>query len=392
MKVLALSSGTSADGIDVALAELSDQDGVATMRPLAYREEAWPGRQREEILAAMPPAPIDALQLCRLDTRIGQTFADVAARAVADWTAADLIVSHGQTLAHWTQGAVALGTLQLGSPAWIAAATGTPVISDLRTADIAHGGHGAPLASTLDGLWLADRPTAAVNIGGIANLTIVGTGRIRTGDTGPGNCLIDAVMQIEHQVPYDAGGVMAAAGQVQPEALAALLADEFYTHPLPRSTGRETFHTEYVTRTLAAAGLAMPQGADLIATLTELTARTVADVIASEGVARVVVSGGGAFNPTLLARLGHHLPDQQVLTSTELGLPVQAKEGFLFALLGYLAARGLPGTIPAGPRPAPQATGSAVPVILGSLTPPAPAPCPPAEAAVHALHLEEGSL
>ncbi|HLS15212.1 MAG TPA: anhydro-N-acetylmuramic acid kinase [Beutenbergiaceae bacterium] len=392
MKVLALSSGTSADGIDVALAELSDQDGVATMRPLAYREEDWPARQREEILAAMPPAPIDAVQLCRLDTGIGQTFADVAARAVADWAAADVIVSHGQTLAHWTEGAAALGTLQLGSPAWIAAATGTPVVSDLRTADIAHGGHGAPLASTLDGLWLADRPTAAVNIGGIANLTIVGDGRVRTGDTGPGNCLIDAVMQAEHQAPYDAGGVLAATGQVQPQALETLLADEFYTHPLPRSTGRETFDSGYVARTLAAAGVPMPQGADLIATLTELTAATIAAVIATEGAGRVVVSGGGAFNPTLLARLGHHLPDHQVLTSTELGLPVQAKEGFLFALLGYLAARGLPGTIPAGPPPAPQATGSAVPVILGSLTPPAPAPCPPAATAVHTLRLEEGSL
>lgn len=395
VKVLALMSGTSADAIDVALADLRDDDGVAQLRTIAHAEEPWEPGLRTEILAALPPARLDALAFCALDTRIGQAFADVAARAVAAWGPVELIVSHGQTFAHWTRDDHALGTLQLGAPAWIAAATGTPVVHDLRTSDIAHGGHGAPLASTLDALWLGDVPSAAVNIGGIANLTLVSDGVVLTGDTGPGNCLIDEVMQKTYDQPYDAGGALAATGEVDEVALGALLADGFYTLPLPRSTGRETFDAGYVARALGAAGISVPNGADLVATLTELTARTISEAIltAEHPVQRVVLSGGGAFNPVLLARLRDHLAEHQVLTSTELGLPAQAKEAYLFALLGYLAARGLPGTVPAGPDvDGIQATGSALPVVLGSLTPPAPAPCPPAGTAVHTLQLEEGRL
>lgn len=400
MRVLGMLSGTSADAIDVALAQIDDDDqGHAHMHTLGHAELPWPDGLRDQILAALPPARVDLLQVCALHTRLGQAFAGAAATAVDRWGPVDLIASHGQTLAHWVEHDTALGTLQLGAPAWITAATGVPVISDLRTPDVAAGGHGAPLASTLDALWLADQPTTVINIGGIANLTVLAGSEVVTGDTGPGNCLIDAAMQHHHGVRYDDGGRVAASGTVDHDALQVLLADPFYQVAMPRSTGREHFDTGYVSHTLRRAGVPVPAGADLITTLTELTARTIADAVrAAVGLdparapRRVVVSGGGAANPTLLRMLGVHLPG--VRSSTRMGLPAQAKEGYLFALLGYLAARGLPGTVAAatpGPHDGPgrrQATGAPHPVVLGSLTPPAPALCPPGTTPIRRLTID----
>jgi len=414
-------SGTSADAIDVALADIDDDDaGHATLRPLRHAELPWPDGLGGHILDALPPARMDLVQVCALDARLGQAFARAARWAIDQWGPMDLISSHGQTLAHWVDATstTALGTLQLGAPAWIARTTATPVISDFRSSDIAHGGHGAPLASTLDRLWLGERPTAAINIGGIANLTLV-AGGVVTGDTGPGNCLIDDAVRQHFAMPYDREGAIAAAGEVHREALQVLLADPFYATAMPRSTGREYFDAAYVTRTLDAAGVQVPQGADLIATLTHLTGHTIARAVSAASAGRpqperVVVSGGGAANPTLMRLLNKLLPG--VCTSTELGLPAEAKEGYLFALLGYLSARGLPGTVPAHDAPASvrapaastraaatasaqegraawpqhparQATGADRPVVLGSLTPPAPAPCAPARSAIHTLSI-----
>ncbi|WP_163542938.1 anhydro-N-acetylmuramic acid kinase [Occultella kanbiaonis] len=401
MRVLALSSGTSVDAIDVALAELDDADGVVRMRMVAHTERSWPAQLRRRILAALPPAATDLGEVCRLDTEIGQAFADVGARAIEEWGAVDLVVSHGQTVHHWVEhgppdggagagdrAGSARGTLQLGSAAWIAARTGRPVIHDLRTADIAAGGQGAPLVSLLDALWLGDRPTAALNIGGIANITLVGDGPVRTGDTGPGNCLLDEAIAARTGHSFDPDGALAAAGRVDPPALAALLADPYYARPLPKSTGRETFDGGYVTAALGAAGVPVPSGNDLFATLTELTVRTIAEAIGRDGARteRVVVSGGGVRNATLMAGLRSRLPG--VITSDALGLAAEAKEAYLFALLGYLSARGLPGTAPGVGRR--RATGARSAVVLGSLTPPAPAPCPPGRDPVHTLVLEEG--
>lgn len=360
MKVLGLLSGTSVDAIDAALAEIEADGDTVVLRPLGHAAYPWPPDLRAALLGALPPANPGVGTWCRLDAEAGRAFGAAATRALAELGDADLVCSHGQTLHHWVEDGRALGTLQVGNPAWIHAATTRPVVSDLRTADLAAGGQGAPLASTLDALWLGDLPTAALNLGGIANVTLVGPDRSPVcGDTGPANCLLDSAA-------YDAGlradvdGRLALAGRVDQDALVTLLADPYYARTLPKSTGREYFHPRYVSDLL---GDRAPRGPDLFATLVELSARTVADALAAQPpVRRVVVSGGGVHNPALMARLSALLP-APVVTSDTLGLPADAKEGYLFALLGYLSAHGLPGTVPG-------VTGATRATVLGSLTPP----------------------
>lgn len=375
MRVLGLSSGTSIDAIDIALARIEPgpDPGVLRLEPLGHLECAWDGELRAALLAVLPPAQCSVAQWCQLETRVGQAFAEAAAHALSELGPADLICSHGQTLYHWVDDGRAHGTLQLGEPAWIHARTGLPVVHNLRAADIAAGGHGAPLVSLLDQLWLADQPTAVVNIGGIANVTLLGTDAHRTGDTGPGSCLLDAAANARG-ARYDADGQWARSGTPDEAALQVLLDDPYYRQPFPRSTGREYFHREYVTERLRAAGVSMPSGDDLFTTLTELTARTIGDALSDGQAQRLVVSGGGTRNPALMERLaGLGIP---MHTTTDLGLPSDAKEAYLFALLGYLGVAGLPGTAPADPGQPDgrRVTGAELPAVLGSLTPPAPPP------------------
>lgn len=365
MRVLGMMSGTSVDAIDLAVAEFTDLDGAVDMRLVWHGEVAWQPEVRAAILAALPPATSTVAQWCRLDTQVGQEFGRAARWAVDQAGPVDLIASHGQTLFHWVDDGRALGSLQVGNPAWIHAATGEPVIGDFRVADIAAGGQGAPLTSTFDQLWLGSTRTAVLNLGGIANVSLVGgDDGVLTGDTGPANCLLDAAAQREFGLPSDLDGALATAGAIDTEALDALLADPYYGAPLPKSTGREYFDAAYVSRVLAPRKLAGP---DLFATLTELTARTVADVVHAFDAERVVASGGGIRNAFLMERL-RALLGVPLLTSDELGLPSDAKEAYVFALLGYLSATGRPGTaLTADGR---AATGADRPVQLGTLTPP----------------------
>ncbi|MCB7137886.1 anhydro-N-acetylmuramic acid kinase [Cellulosimicrobium marinum] len=390
MIVLGLSSGTSVDAIDAAAADLTlGPDGVLRMRPLGHTEYSWPAALRERILAALPPAAVGVAEVAQLDTLIGQEIGRAGRRAIDDVAGgdADLVASHGQTLYHWVVGARARGSLQLGNAAWIAEHVKRPVVSDFRVADIAAGGHGAPLVSVLDALWLGRDPddadaglTAALNVGGIANVTLVGRvdDPVTGWDTGPGNCLLDVAVTAltDGRLTYDRDGALAAQGTVDEVALAALLDDPYFAAPAPKSTGRELFDATYVARRLAAVrpGLAGP---DLVATLTELTAVSVADALAGHGVRRVVVSGGGARNPVLLDRLRVALdarvaPGCAVVTADDLGMPGDAKEAYLFALLGFLSAHGLPGTAAGEHRR--RATGARRAAVLGSLTPPGPLP------------------
>lgn len=371
MIVIGLMSGTSMDGLDVAAAEFGLSGGVLTLRPLGATEFAWPPETRERLLALLPPSRVTLEEVCALDTLIGQASARAAAQAVERFAGgrADLVVSHGQTVFHWVEGGRALGTLQLGQPAWITEATGLPVVSDIRSRDISAGGQGAPLASTLDALWLApedgaDRERrAALNLGGIANVTVVGAPGepLVAFDTGPANCLLDAAAHrlTGGRSSHDTDGRMARAGAVRRDLLDRLLDEPYYRLPPPKSTGRELFTTDYVQR--HAAGLSPLADEDLMATLTELTAVTVADACRPFGLAEVVVSGGGVRNPALLDALRGRLAPARVVTSDERGLPAGDKEAYLMALLGFLSWHQIPGVVPG-------ATGSGVPRVLGRIT------------------------
>lgn len=369
MIVVGLISGTSIDGIDVALADLDLVDGEVVMAPRGHRDVAYSADLTAEIAGILPPAGTTLEAVCRIDTRIGQEFAAAAAAAIDDLDGhADLVVSHGQTVFHWVDGGVALGTLQLGQPAWIAERTGLPVVSDVRSADVAGGGHGAPLAATLDVLVLGDRPepAAALNLGGIANVTVVRPDADPVAfDTGPANALIDAAARMVSggREQRDDGGRRAARGSIDERLLAALLDDPYYALDPPKSTGRELFHTDHLRDAVARSGSTAIADDDLLATVTALTARTVAGACARFAVAEVVASGGGTHNPTLMAALRDALAPARLVTSTAVGLPVDAKEAHLIALVGFLAWHGLPGTIPA-------CTGARGPRIAGRITPP----------------------
>lgn len=367
MRVIGLMSGTSHDAVDAAAADLTLEGDTLLLRPLGMVSDPYPEELRTALTAALPPARTTMREVCRLDTRIGQAFAAVAVRADRELCdgRADLVVSHGQTVYHWVERGRVHGTLQIGSPAWIAEATGCPVVSDLRTRDVAAGGQGAPLVSVVDLMWLRGRPgtPAALNLGGIANLTVAaGTGDPVAFDTGPANALVDAAVHAltDGRLDHDRDGALAARGHVDTALLRRLLDEPYYAKPPPKTTGKELFHWPYLRAALADRDRLPAE--DVIATVTRLTARTVADAVRSVGASEVVASGGGTRNPTLMAMLRTALHDIPLRTSDALGLPSAAKESYAFAVLGFLTAHGLAGTVPA-------CTGARRPSILGSLTP-----------------------
>ncbi|MEU2867308.1 anhydro-N-acetylmuramic acid kinase [Streptomyces mirabilis] len=363
MRVIGLMSGTSYDAIDAAAAELTLEGEDLTLRPLGMVSEAYDGALREALAAALPPAATTLAEVCRLDTLIGQAFAAAAVRADRELCGggAELVASHGQTVYHWVEDGRAHGTLQLGQPAWIAEATGLPVVADFRPRDIAAGGQGAPLVSLVDLLWLRGRAgtPVALNLGGIANLTAPdGTAF----DSGPGCALVDVAVRglTGGRLNYDMDGALAARGTVHEPLLDRLLAEPYYALPAPKTTGKELFHLGHLRDALTGFGTLTAE--DVIATLTRLTARTVADAVRSVGATEVIASGGGTRNPALMAMLDAELPGVPVRTSDALGLPAAAKEAYAFAVLGFLTLHGLTGTDPVS-------TGARHPSVLGSITP-----------------------
>lgn len=354
MRVVGLMSGTSFDAIDAAVADLTLDGDTVHLHPLGSVRARYDDDLREAIADALPPASTSMAAVCELDTRIGQAFAEVAVAAIERAGPVDLIVSHGQTLFHWVQDGAVKGTLQLGQPAWIAERTRVPVVSDLRARDVAAGGQGAPLVSLLDVLLLQGRPgvPAALNLGGIANLTVVAEHPVAF-DTGPGNALLDAAAHHLLGVPYDDGGATAATGTVIEPMLERLLQDPYFSRAAPKTTGKEHFNAAYLGDLIDHAP------ADVLATLTAFTARTVTDAARAYGATELIASGGGVCNAALMAAIGRELP---TIVSDELGLPAQDKEAYAFALLGFLTVLGLPGTIA-------RCTGATHDAILGSITP-----------------------
>lgn len=373
MRVLGLMSGTSHDGIDSAVLDLHLEGPELRGELVDAGCAPYPDALRSRLLAALPPAQTTMAEVCALDTLIGQAFADAAAQAVARAGAVDLVVSHGQTVFHWVAENQVLGTLQIGQPAWIAERLDVPVVSDLRSRDVAAGGQGAPLVSFFDVLLLRGRPGryAALNLGGIGNLTIAGESPLAF-DTGPANALIDAAVLEATGESYDADGRIAARGRVDDALLSTLLADAYYERAAPKSTGKEYFHAAYLSERVrevearVGRGIELP---DLLATLCALTARTVADQVRGHAVDGLVVSGGGTRNPVLMTMLGEQLPGVRLVRSEELGVPSDAKEAIAFAVLGWFTAQGWASSLP-------SCTGAAAARVLGSVT-----GVPPARAA-----------
>ena len=330
-------SGTSLDGIDVAIVEIRGK----RVETIAFKSTPYPKAVREALLNISTVAEVS-----RLNFVLGELYAEAI---LAMQQPVELIGLHGQTIYH--EGGT--HTLQIGEAAVVAERTGVDVISHFREADIAAGGQGAPLVPFVD--WLLFRGTGkrrvALNIGGIANITRIPEGVAF--DTGPGNMVIDALVShmTEGRRMFDRNGHIARSGVVQAALLHDLLRYPFFKRRPPKSCGREQFGREF-TETILATGLPLP---DLIATATELTARTIS--AAASGADEVIVSGGGVHNTFLMERLAT-LIAKPVRSSAEFGIDPDAKEAIAFAVLAYQTARGRPGN-------APSATGARRRVILG---------------------------
>lgn len=360
MIILSLQSGTSADGIDVAVVETVTSGEALTpdltLVSLWTRTLDWEPDLRSRILAYSDGEKLDAGAHTALTTDIGQGFATAARTAIAACgITPDLVVSHGQTVFHWVENGQALGTLQLGEPAWIAEATARPVLANLRAADIAAGGQGAPLMGLFDAAFFGPADdVASLNLGGIANLQILRPDSSALAfDTGPANVLIDASVADHTQGlhGFDRDGALAAEGTVNEAVLAALLQHPYLEQAAPKSTGRETFTLAVVRSAEEAAGVCLDLP-DRIATLTRYTAITVANALRSAGpqVRTVVASGGGVRNPSLVRELADALASDGVTlrTSDEVGIDPEFKESLLFAFLGFCSWHRIPVSLEQG--------------------------------------------
>jgi anhydro-N-acetylmuramic acid kinase len=354
MRIAGVMSGTSLDGIDVAIVEVRGS-GVRT---IGFQSTPYPESVRAELLS-VSNAETHTATISRLNFALGELYAKAVLRAVRRFGAVELIGCHGQTIYHEGRS----NTLQIGEPAVIAERTGVPVVSDFRARDIAAGGQGAPLVPFVDYLLFRDpkRARVALNIGGIANITIIPAGarpeEVIAFDTGPGNMVIDALAR-EYAGDIDRGGKIAASGRVDRALLAELMSDEYYRRKPPKSAGREQYGAEFVAR-MKRPGLAP---SDLIATATALTAAAIALAAASAKPDELIVSGGGVHNRQIMAHLAAFLPKVAIATSTDFGIDADAKEAIAFAVLAYQTVRRKAASLP-------SATGARGPVVLGCITP-----------------------
>lgn len=363
MLYLGLISGTSADGIDVALARFEPRCEV-----VAARTVPWDPAVRARLVALGQGADAASMdEIGHLDVRVALAFADAALAVLAEAHVAPdevrAIGSHGQTVRHRPGGPHPF-TWQLGDGNVIAERTGIATVSDFRRRDVAAGGHGAPLLPALHAALLqtTDEDRAVLNLGGIANLTLLPKrGDVRGFDTGPANALMDAWCERHTGHPYDAGGAYAASGRVDDALLRRLSSDPWFALPPPKSTGREQFHLAW----LASRGAPLPDHAeDVQATLLELSAVTIttALVATQPSTTRLIACGGGVHNPLLLDRLRAHLPGIEVETTAAHGLDPDFVEATGFAWLARETLAGRPGNLP-------SVTGARGPRVLGVIHP-----------------------
>jgi anhydro-N-acetylmuramic acid kinase len=359
-------SGTSLDGIDAAVVRLLPRGLGYRVELLRFETYPFARDLADALRAALPPNAGSVAAIARLHHALGGAFGE-AARAIRGDDRIDFVASHGQTL--WHDGAAHI-TLQLGDAFVIREAAGATVCYDFRSADCAAGGQGAPLVARVDALLFggAGEDRVALNLGGIANVTLLRRGaspdEAIAFDTGPGGMLIDGFVRERTggQREFDRDGTLAAAGQVDATLLGAMLAEDYFAAPAPKTTGRERFGAPFLARHREAlAELSLEDGA---ATLTELTAASVAQAIerAGFGSACIIVAGGGARNPALLARIAARLNGARVEISDAMGVPAEAKEAIAFAVLGYETLRERAANVMAS-------TGARRAVTLGAIAP-----------------------
>ncbi|HLI33581.1 MAG TPA: anhydro-N-acetylmuramic acid kinase [Terriglobia bacterium] len=383
-----LISGTSMDGIDAALVQIEGPGDRPKVRLHAFQTFPYPPAIRNQLLRVASGSATSAREISTLNFTLGQLFADATLAVCHQGRVAPrkltVIGSHGQTVFHQgpstRSGSKHPGrtsqssTLQLGEAAVIAERAGAPVVADFRAADMAAGGQGAPLVPLVDYLLLRHNKlgSVALNIGGIANVTVIPAGaglqEIFGFDTGPGNMLIDGLVRHFTQARriYDEGGKWAAKGKLLKPVLNRILRLPFFHHPPPKSAGREQFGDKFLTHYFLSQRKAEP--ADLIRTATEFSVRSIADalrrfVFPRAEIHRLIVSGGGAHNEFLVDRIRDLLPELDLYRSDKYGLPADAKEAIAFALLADRTLQGLPGNLPA-------VTGARRGVILGKISRP----------------------
>jgi anhydro-N-acetylmuramic acid kinase len=414
MTVAGMMSGTSADGIDVAIVRIAPGKVRPKFTLLAHEGFAYPAELRKKVLAAMNANSISTPELARLNWRLGIAYAEaVTETARRQKVKIDLVGCHGQTLYHQPSATKYAGrsfacTWQAGEAQAIAAALEVPVVSNFRPADMFAGGQGAPLVPLLDYVLFADLKRGRIlqNIGGIANLTAIPPGarpeQVIAFDSGPGNMIIDWLAQKLFDKPYDPNGAIAARGRVLDPVLNEALRNPFFRLKPPKSAGREQFGREYAAQFLAACRRQSKIREDALATATALTAETIARSYARfvwpamapsgakarsdakrqmyglkpapfkatmeaqsarNGKVDFIVSGGGVRNPTLMAMLAARLEPLgcTMRTSEDFGMPAAAKEAAAFALLAWQTWHRLPGNVP-------SATGAKRPVILGQIS------------------------
>ncbi len=390
MIVAGVMSGTSADGINVALVRMdsgatgSRRASSAGFELLGHAEYPYPRKVRTAVLAAMNASRASVADLARLNFLLGELYSDaVLATERRFRVKVDLVGCHGQTLYHQGELQTFLGrrltaTWQTGEAAIVAARIGVPVVSDFRPADMAAGGKGAPLVPFLDYMLFRDavRGRIVQNVGGIANLTVIPAGAAASDvvafDTGPGNMVIDAVTDKLFGEPFDRGGKIAASGKVLEFVLSKLLQRNFFRRKPPKTAGREEFGRAFVREFLRSCGRCRKQ--DAVATATALTAKSIADAVRrfaveNSGSARkrtfqeMILSGGGAKNSTLVAMLTRELAGLKLRLrlSDELGLPSAAKEAVAFAVLAYETWHRRASNVP-------SATGAKRPAVLGKIS------------------------
>jgi anhydro-N-acetylmuramic acid kinase len=383
MRVLGMMSGTSADGIDVALVRISGAPPSLSIKFESHHHVRFSARLRDAILRLANGGATTTAEISQLNFLLGEEFGGAAIAACERWRVPlrqiDLIGSHGQTIFHQGVPARFLGarkvasTLQIGEPSIIAERTGVTTIGDFRPGDIAAGGQGAPLVPFVDYVLYRDRKVGrvALNIGGIANVTVIPVAArpedVFAFDTGPGNMIIDALVErlTRRRLSFDKNAHIALRGKVIRPLLETMLRSPYLRLPPPKTAGREQFGLEYADELIRWAKKRRERAEDLVRTATIFTALSIADafrrfIFSRVRVNELIVAGGGTKNPLLMAQLRAALPGIDILPSARFGVPAEAKEALAFAVLAYEAFHGRANNLP-------SATGASRAAIMGKL-------------------------